>query len=211
MKPIRNLIRTIVLAAAIAAGFGLERNLNAAITPAFEYTTASVLNDSRDFTLGFKFTLSAPVTINALAYWVDGRPLSHQVGIWNSVGTLLTSTTVQASDPVQGHFWWHSIPSYTLNAGTYTIGGQFLGGGTFPDNAQGVTTIPGYTWLDDVQQIGSGLNYPTASASYGNNGIAVVNFSAVPVPEPSTYLAGALLALVFGVQGFRTLRYRKTA
>ena len=32
-----------------------------------------------------------------------------------------------------------------------------------------------------------------------------------PVPEPSTYLAGALLALVFGVQGVRSLRNRKTA
>ena len=34
-------------------------------------------------------------------------------------------------------------------------------------------------------------------------------FDNVAVPEPSTYLAGALLALVFGVQGFRTLRSRK--
>ena len=30
-----------------------------------------------------------------------------------------------------------------------------------------------------------------------------------PVPEPSTYLVGALLALVFGVQGVRSLRSRK--
>jgi hypothetical protein len=36
-------------------------------------------------------------------------------------------------------------------------------------------------------------------------------FENVAVPEPSTYLAGALLALVFGVQGFRTLRNRKQA
>jgi hypothetical protein len=32
-----------------------------------------------------------------------------------------------------------------------------------------------------------------------------------PVPEPSTYLAGALSALVFGVHGVRSLRHRKQA
>jgi len=35
------------------------------------------------------------------------------------------------------------------------------------------------------------------------------NWSNTPVPEPSTYFAGALLALVCGVQGFRSLRSRK--
>lgn len=33
----------------------------------------------------------------------------------------------------------------------------------------------------------------------------------IPVPEPSTFIAGALLALPFGVQGFRYLRNRKRA
>jgi hypothetical protein len=36
-------------------------------------------------------------------------------------------------------------------------------------------------------------------------------FTNVAVPEPSTYIAGALLALVFGVQGLRSLRSRKQA
>ncbi len=43
-----------------------------------------------------------------------------------------------------------------------------------------------------------------------NNSVAFTEMTVV-VPEPSTYLAGALLALVFGVQGFRTLRHRQTA
>ncbi len=54
----------------------------------------------------------------------------------------------------------------------------------------------------------------TGSATFiGNTGSGSpsdLTFS-VPVPEPSTYLAGALLALVFGVQGVRSLRSRKHA
>ena len=35
--------------------------------------------------------------------------------------------------------------------------------------------------------------------------------SLAPVPEPTTFIAGALLLLPFGLQGIRTLRYRRHA
>jgi hypothetical protein len=38
-----------------------------------------------------------------------------------------------------------------------------------------------------------------------------LEFGNTAVPEPSTYLAGALLTLGFGVQGVRSLRSRKQA
>ena len=74
------------------------------ITAAVEYTTAGTLTDSRPFTLGYEFTTSGPLNVNALGYWDDGLKNNQQVGIWDSVGTLLTSTTVLGTDFLQGHF-----------------------------------------------------------------------------------------------------------
>jgi hypothetical protein len=178
----------------------------ALITPAVEYATTSTNFDSRQFTFGYKFMTSVVFDVNALAYWVDGRGNSHQVGIWDSGGNLLASTTVLSTDPIVGHFQWHGIADLILLPGTYTIGGEYLGNtDPFPVNAVGVVTVPGYTWLDDAQIIGSGLNYPTGSSSdYGPNGILVVDFSVVSgvaVPEPSTILllgAGLVSLLASG-------------
>jgi hypothetical protein len=46
-----------------------------------------------------------------------------------------------------------------------------------------------------------------------DHGLAIDDFSitATPIPEPSTFIAGALLALPFGWQGVRYLRNRKRA
>jgi len=176
----------------------------APFTAAVEYASSQILFDNRPFTLGYQFSTSVPFNVNALAYWDDGLSQNHQVGLWDSVGTLLVSTTVLNTDPIQGHFQWDSIPIFTLGPGTYTIGGEFLGGaGSFPSNAVGVVTVPGFTWIKDEQQFGAGLNYPTVTTNgYGQNGILVPNFSiGSAVPESSTVLlltAGLASILGYG-------------
>ena len=42
-------------------------------------------------------------------------------------------------------------------------------------------------------------------------GLDNVSISDAAVPEPSTYIAGALMLLPFGLQGIRHLRSRKQA
>src|SRR6478609_5048234 len=114
------------------------------INPAVEYTSADdPLKDPLPRTLGYMFSLSAPVTVNALGYFDDGLSNDHQVGIWDASNALVASTTVLGTDPLVGHFRWGSIVDVLLNAGQYTIGGEYLGNSNFaPDLVSGLTTIP---------------------------------------------------------------------
>jgi hypothetical protein len=164
------------------------------INPAVVYTSASSAgSDDRPFTVGYRFQLDAPVRVDELGVWNDpiARGYSHEAGIWNSTGKLITSTTVYHSDPVFENFIWRAIPQITLTPGIYTIGEQSYEGGFlyFIVSPTAVKTIPEYSYITDEQFPGFGLNLPTITTggAYGENGILMVNFSASRVPEPSTW------------------------
>ena len=169
----------------------------ATINPAVEYTSIETNYGPGPFTLGYEFTTTNTLSVNALGYWNDGAGNAHQVGIWDTSRNLLVSTTVLTTDPVVANFQWDSITNYSLAAGTYVIGGQFLGNNDlFPEYATGITTIVGYTWVEDRQHYGAGLQFPTLTLSggYGNNGILAVDFSVngSTVPEPGSLVLAAL-------------------
>jgi hypothetical protein len=200
MKPIITLL-----------GMALACQMTAAPLPVVEYTTTGTLFDTRPFTLGYRFTTSVPFNINALGYWDDGLGNDHQVGIWTNGGALLVSTTVLGTDPLTGHFRYHSIPTYALAPGTYVIGGEFLGNGDpFPSSASGLIIQPGFTWNTDLQLFGAGLNFPTVDTGggYGNNGILAANFSVgegAAIPEPGTCLLVAAGLLLTGLRSRRVI------
>jgi hypothetical protein len=174
-------------------------SLNGAVfNPVVEYGDAPLVFAAFPLTVGYSFSTTQTFTIDALGIYADGEGNARQVGIWDSSGNLLTSTTVQASDPVQGHFQYGAV-NYTLLPGSYVIAGEYLGALTAaPVNATGVVTLPGYVYGTDLQNFGAGLNFPTLSLGvFGENGILYPTFSVAQVPEPGS---GALLlsAVAFG-------------
>lgn len=179
----------------------------APFTGAVEYAT-SLFGGSGGgpSTFGYQFSTSVPFNVDALASWVD--PLvndNRQVALWDSRGALIVSTTVLNTDPIQGHFQYHSIPTFSLVPGAYTIGGTIAQGThhfiLLPVFVEGVVTVPGFTMTTEVSQAGAGLTYPSStfvSPAFGQNAILIPNFSIVPavaVPESSTLilLASGLL------------------
>src|SRR5262249_5274974 len=82
-------------------------------------------------TRGWSFTTADSLTVTPLGWWDfgnDGLAASHQVGIWNTSGTLLMSATVASgtTDPLASGFRFDSAltGTTTLAPGTYVIGGK---------------------------------------------------------------------------------------
>jgi hypothetical protein len=184
------------------------------ITPAFEYTSIGFTDigevEFAPFTIGFSFTLSQPKTVNALGYWAAGNlATSREVGLWDSTGQLLRSTTVSTSDPLEGHYYYSGVESLLLAAGEYVIGGRLEVGDLIPGDLTGVTNATGYTWVAHRELAGPELAFPTLSpGGFGNQSIAQVNLSfASAVPEPATW---TMMLIGFGGVGLVIRRRRKT-
>ncbi len=188
----KRLVLLLLLALPLCMTLGMQA---ATINPVVEYSSAGTLTDNRDFTLGYSFTTTTTFNINALGVWFDGNGFNHPVGIWDSLGNLLVSTTVTGADAVVGHFQW-AAASFVLAPGSYVIGAEsFEAGNTylFPTQASGVTSLAGYSWIQDrFNTAGNGFSFPnnTTNGSYGNNGIFYADFSvgSSTTPEPSSLL-----------------------
>jgi hypothetical protein len=198
---------SVCVVALLAAGYSV--GAQAAINAAYSMDSVGSLSDSRPFTLGFDFSLSSSKTLNALGYTTVGFTADQSVGLWDSGGTLLISTTVTPGDLEQGFFRWSNVSPLVLGPGNYTIGGTY-NGGPFASYAVNVTYQSGYTWLADRQLFGPGLNRPTDTFGfYGEQGIPQVNlsFGDAVIPEPGTW---ALLILGFGAIGAAMRRTRRS-
>lgn len=140
------------------------------------------------FTLGYKFNSSQSLNIKALGVFDAGTPgLSgtYDLGLWDSAGNLLTSTSVSGlGDLIQDSFVWKYLPStislspgdYVVGAaGSYTSGDDYAFQGTF-------TMLAGVTFLEDRYIDGSTLQFPTIATDTTPAWIGG-NF-AVPGPLP---------------------------
>ena len=105
--------------------------------PVIDFTGGATGNVSRVSTRGFDFVVSSPITIGGLGFFdLANHVLSrtYDVGLWNSAGTLLATTTISNSSASVGstssfgHWLENPITPMVLSPGTYVLGAEY------PDN-----------------------------------------------------------------------------
>lgn len=103
--------------------------------PAVDFTTPGTLINSwnpniNGFSMGWEFDVLNPIQVTRLGYFNwgpagNGITTPHDVGIFDSGGNLLVSTTVNPGDPTSGLWVWKSLASpFSLAVGSgYRIAG----------------------------------------------------------------------------------------
>lgn len=181
----------------------------------------TVNNANIDTTIGWTFSVNTPVTVTALGLWdegADGFQTDHEVGLWDSNGTLVASTTITSasttvsSSSTDGQWLFNTISDQVLSSGTYTIGAlftedsnDFMRYGT----TASIDTRLGFgapVW--STPATGTGLTQPTGNPPYTSPGLFGPNLqlNAVVVPEANTV---ALLTLALPVIGMVAVRRKK--
>jgi hypothetical protein len=163
------------------------------------------------FTLGWEFAANTNLKVVALGFFDDsqnGLAESHPVGLWNSQGALLASTTVTTTDPLVNQWRYNGIAPVVLTAGAdYYVGALYTSGAdnvVFPGYS-GVSTTANITYLGATYAGGSSLSFPSSPDSA--NGFFGPNIAAAP--EPATW---AMMLIGFAALGFAGRRAaRKSA
>ena len=156
------------------------------------------------FTLGFSFSTSKTLTVKGLGLYDfngDGLAASHDIGLWDSTGTLLASTTLASGTGASllDGFRFGSISSLVIGPGTYSLGAVFADGSdpNFFGGDGVLTSLAGVTFLASGYASGGTLAFP---GSEGTGSPAYIGPNALigSVPEPATW---ALMILGFGGVG----------
>jgi len=182
---------------ALAASISLVQPLAAGpVTPAFGIVAdpAYLFNNGEGYSGGYEFSVSNAVTVDDLGYYAPyGLTETHAVGIYNTSGTLLVSTTVLTTDPATDFFAYDAINPYMLSAGTYWIMGSsgVVDDYAYTDDAS-ITPSPGFSFVYGGYAYGNSLAFPTVTGTVTNFG---PNLEFTTAPEPGTVgMLGAGLA-----------------
>ncbi len=145
-------------------------------------------------TAAYKFTANSAIVVTHLGTWDnngDGLSVSHAVGLWDSSGTLLASTTVPsgALGLLEKSFRYESITPLVLTAGqTYYVGSLLGGTDAYCFSPAGFTADPNIAFQGAAvapNTTGASLTFPTVY-SPGTNGVFGGNIKfAVPFQNGS--------------------------
>lgn len=179
---------------------------SASVVAAVSMTGFGTVYGQNNFTDGWRFSTSVPISVVSLGFWDEGGnglSTSHPVAIWSDAGTFLTSATVTPSAVLDANnFRYVPITPFTLNPGTYRIGAQMVNqSDPLGARATGFSSAPGITYLGSVESSGSGFNFPNSSFGSFNPGFFGPNFQFDAVPESThVMLAGACGLLFLGLR-----------
>lgn len=155
------------------------------------------------YTTGWTFTPNAAVSVTDLGLYDiagDGLLASHQIGLWNGAGLLVTSGTVASEmfAPVQNGWRYVDVTDVLLNVGeTYTLGATYaFDTDPFPYNPTSLTIDPRISFGQGVaSDLSTGFTRPTLTRPYA---ILGPNLLLAPaIPEPGTWalmMAGLMIA-----------------
>jgi hypothetical protein len=185
--------------ATIAAALLLSASARAD-TVALDYTGGSIVS-SVQYTLGWSFSLSSPITITHIGifdYQNNGLIDSHAVGIFNTSGSVpLVSGTIASgtgAELIDG-FRYISVTPTVLAAGTYNIGAYYAtGADAYIYSASTVSLAGPVTFGAARSNSGLALANPTGGGS-GNSYIAP-NFQFVPEPTTALLFLGGAAGLL---------------
>jgi len=191
-------ITVLIVAAVAVSGSAVAQ------TPAMDWATNGTNGTSITSTRGYSFDVTEPlgIMVTHLSFFdhlADGLAESHDVGLWDSAGTLLASTTISAGtvNPLDatGKFRTTAIAPTFLAAGDdYVVGAVFLvGSGDLQAiSMTGLTMGTGLTY-GETRFNNNGvpsLSFPTNTIS--QIGLPGGSFQYGPVPEPATFVAVGL-------------------
>ena len=208
----RRLLAALALFGICAAGPGRAQ------TPAIEFTDVNFAGSSGSCVAGYEFTTTGAVIVTDLGYVADIPPAfsipgppSAEVGLWDSAGNLLVSTTVTNADLLVGHFRYKTVADTMLASGqNYTVASLIAARMGFDFNVTGRTTPPEISYVAPRWKLSAALDRPTTNDFFaGGNGQFGGSFRfklAQAVPEPSA------LAMILGLgaaAGLWALRLRR--
>lgn len=170
-------------------------------------------------TLGFEFTPNSDFMVTSLG-WFDatgsGFQSPHTVGIFDSQGNLLTSTTLASGtgDMLTGFFRYEAIAPTTLVGGnTYTLAGTSGGAAdswTVNDYVSNFNVNPEFTIGENAALFSYISGFAEPTSHYSDYRVyAGPNLIGASAPEPGTLALVGLAMTMLLVGGARRASSRK--
>jgi hypothetical protein len=191
-----NKLRNFALAALCGAILATSASAG---TLAMDFTAPTTNFTNGQWSLGWEFNLTQAVTVTQLGFYdsnQDDLTERHEVGIYDSAGTLLVSGIVAPGDMLVSWFRMTNVAPTVLAAGNgYRIAAT-TGSEDYTWDPIGFVTDSRVQFVADSFTFSSSLVFPVNSV--GLTGWFGPNFAiGAAVPEPSTYamLGSAIAAL----------------
>ncbi|HEY9700408.1 MAG TPA: PTPA-CTERM sorting domain-containing protein [Trichocoleus sp.] len=153
-----------------------------------DFATSTNFNQGQ-WSLGFEFTANNNISVKSLGFYDDLKndlTESHAVGIFDSLGNLLVSGTVNPGDTLDGWFRYSSVAPTLLQAGQNYFVAATTGSENYTWDVLGFTVDPNITFIRDAYAGSSMLVFPSGGPSVANGYFGPnFQFDATPVPTPA--------------------------